>query len=226
MGSRIFLFLLALMQANEMNAQYKKRLGFEVDGSIGIQKNRLHPIFAARVSGAAGITMHFPIVWHRLHVFTGLTMMPQRTSGDWAQRAELIRTRCLYAGLNAGIEYRMSLLHQGRQLAFFTNYCQAYNLSEYNVWNTIPIGGFPAVWARSFNQTSLGLRFYSRLGNRERKIQVSLDGTHYKKVGEKMKMQLTGFTITLGVLKLDAPKKKISEKNKIYRTLSGRASPD
>lgn len=215
-----------LFSFEEVQAQYKNPWGAELSVSAGQQKYLLHAAQGWRSAWGLGYAVHAPVIWHKLHVFAGASVQPQFTSGTLLRTSDLIRSRCVYAALHAGVEYRLSVLHPNTQLAFLLGNTQALNLYEYNVWNAYPRAGFPALWARNLHMSSAGLALYLRRGNREKKIQFTVDGTVHKGTGGKQKMQFTGCTLTLGILQLDAPKKKISDKHPIYRTLSGRASPD
>jgi hypothetical protein len=214
-----------MLCGQSVQAQYHSKFGIECGVFTGVQHHKSQSIPGLRMCSGLGVNVHVPIVWHKLHGLLGMGVMPQISNGALLENAQLIRTRCLYSTVNAGLEYRMNLPQFGNQWALYTGFNHMLKLAETNVWNSFPNAGFPAIWAGNYNSVSAGLGCYRRRGNLERKFQVTVDFSRYLVKGKKANIGVSGISITCALLRLDAPKPVIVN-NRIARTLMGPATPD
>lgn len=226
MKSRCFLPCVIAFLFGEADAQIRFNPGREFSLLSGIEKVKVHPLIGTRICLGVDAGWQFPLIWDKLHAGIGVQGQVQFVGHNTLGSMHLVHSRSLFTVPSCRLEYRLkSNLRQ--QLSLGIGYQQPVLLAQSNLWQASGVAGFPLLWSNSYGVLFAQASMYWKQHNQKQlNFFCRIGGNRGHKPTETKAFLISGVQLGCGILSIEAPNKRQIVNSKIYRTLSGRASPD
>jgi hypothetical protein len=224
--SRCILPFLIAFLFGEAVAQIRINPGREFSLFSGFEKVKLHPLVGTRICLGADAGWQIPLIWDKIHIGVGLQGQVQFVGQNTFGSMQLVHSRSLFTAPSCRLEYRLkSNLRQ--QLSVGVGYQQSILLAQSNLWRASAVAEFPLLWSNNYGVLFAQASMYWKQHNKKQlNFFFRVGGNRGLKPTEAKAFFASSVQFGCGILSIEPPNKRHIVNSKIYRTLSGRASPD